>query len=248
MRDNITENQARDYLAEKYPEHLEVAVEPTEVETAHGTTTEQRPKLIPRASSEGGPLPDFMADLGLPMPVDSIDDESIEEQLVPAARRRMAMDRQQLLATMVLMGINRLVVTDGQIKASVLFELDTTDSVTKSFERETEYDRTTKSRSRGGFWGWFRPTRSRSTTNFKVSTTHEEDSEAKVEMHAKLTGDVKLNFKSETFPLERMTEVLNLDREQIEPTNRPQPNASANQEQVAIPSAPVLPPTGGLPG
>ena len=39
--------------------------------------------------------------------------------LVAAARRRMAIDRQQLLATMVMMGINRVVVTDGKISAHI---------------------------------------------------------------------------------------------------------------------------------
>lgn len=37
----------------------------------------------------------------------------------PAAIRRLATQRQQLLATMVMMGINRLVVTSGTIKATV---------------------------------------------------------------------------------------------------------------------------------
>ena len=37
----------------------------------------------------------------------------------PAAIKRLATQRQQLLATMVLMGINRIVVTDGKIKATV---------------------------------------------------------------------------------------------------------------------------------
>ena len=37
--------------------------------------------------------------------------------LVGAARRRLAIDRQQMLATLVMMGINRVVVTDGKIGA-----------------------------------------------------------------------------------------------------------------------------------
>ena len=39
------------------------------------------------------------------------------KDLVAAARRRIAVDRQQMLATMVMMGINRVVVTDGTIAA-----------------------------------------------------------------------------------------------------------------------------------
>ena len=39
------------------------------------------------------------------------------KHLVAAARRRMAFQRQQVLMTRVLMGINRIVVTDGKIRA-----------------------------------------------------------------------------------------------------------------------------------
>ena len=51
---------------------------------------------------------------------DNVSDRGQDE----AARRRIATDRQQTLATMVLMGINRIVVTDGKIKAGVIFELE----------------------------------------------------------------------------------------------------------------------------
>jgi hypothetical protein len=42
--------------------------------------------------------------------------EQIETALVPAARRRIVVTRQQLVATMLLMGINRIVVTDRAIR------------------------------------------------------------------------------------------------------------------------------------
>ena len=88
-------------------------------------------------------MPDFFADLGLAAPVDSLDEDTIEQQLVPAARKKLAMDRQQVLLSMVLMGINRLIVTDGSIKATVVFQLDTTDRVTKTRDsRATDYNRT----------------------------------------------------------------------------------------------------------
>ena len=46
-------------------------------------------------------------------PISSLDDDAINDQLIPAARTQLATSRQQLLATMVLMGINRVVVDDG---------------------------------------------------------------------------------------------------------------------------------------
>jgi len=39
------------------------------------------------------------------------------------AQLKLASNRQQMLATMVLMGINRIVVTEGKISASAAFEL-----------------------------------------------------------------------------------------------------------------------------
>jgi hypothetical protein len=50
-------------------------------------------------------------------------DSGREPEAADSARRRLAAERQQLLATMVLMGINRIVVTDGTISAAVTFEL-----------------------------------------------------------------------------------------------------------------------------
>jgi hypothetical protein len=105
MKDNVTTNNARDYLAQRYPDHLAV-------DTSGGT-----PTLAPKEGADESAMPDFMKDLGLPQPVDGLDQDTVEQQLVPAARQRMALDRQHLLATLVLMGINRLVVTDGDIEA-----------------------------------------------------------------------------------------------------------------------------------
>jgi len=45
-----TENHARDYLAERYPEQLEVDI------------TGERPRLKPREGYDEGTLPDFMRD------------------------------------------------------------------------------------------------------------------------------------------------------------------------------------------
>ena len=63
--ESASDNQARDYLAEQYPDFFKKAVKKT----------------------------------------------------APTQMRKLATSRQQLLASMVLMGINRIVVTDGKISA-----------------------------------------------------------------------------------------------------------------------------------
>jgi len=66
----------------------------------------------------------------LPTPVQSLDlsDEDNENALVQSARTQLATSRQQLLATMVLMGINRIVVTDGKIQAKIMYDFQARDN------------------------------------------------------------------------------------------------------------------------
>ena len=105
MADNITDNQAKDWLVSKYPYHLRV------------DTSEGEPKVVMRDDAADREPPSLRQDLGLDMDVD-LDDDTIAETLVPAARRNLAQHRHQLLSTMVLLGINRIVVTSGRIRAS----------------------------------------------------------------------------------------------------------------------------------
>ena len=200
MRDNVSENNARDYLAGKYPDALSV--------DASGGT----PKLTPAPNANTTQLPDFMKDLGLPQPVDTLDEGTIEQTLVPAARQRMALDRQHLLATMVLMGINRLVVTDGDINAKVLFQLDTVDKATRGGTQTTNFtDTETKSTSKFGWW--FSPsTTDVETTNFTVATTKNASSQAEVDLHTKLSGEVNVRFKTDAFPLDKMADIIGVDK------------------------------------
>ena len=231
MKDNISENQARDHLAETYPDHLEVD---TEGET---------PKLKPKEGADESSMPDFMKDLGLTSPVDSLDEDTTEQVLVPAARKRIALDRQQLLATMVLMGINRLIVTDGTIQAAVIFELSTRDTLTQKGTAATQFDQ--HESTRPSFWGWFAPRYTRSHSNFQVSTTRSEASAEEINMKAKLTGNVNVRFRSETFPLERMADII--QPKEIAAKAPAAAGAVAAEPPIPqAPPAPALPPVPGL--
>jgi len=198
VKDNITQNNARDYLAQQYPDLLQV------------DTSGDSPVLKTKDSASDQPMPDFMKELGLPQPVTSLDDDTVEQTLVPAARQRMGLDRQHLLATMVLMGINRLVVTDGDIEAKVLFQLDTKDKVTKSSKTSASFsDQYTYHKESSG---WFSPTETEDyTSNFSVTTTRAESSQAEVDLHTQLSGQVSVHFKSETFPLDKMADIIGVD-------------------------------------
>ena len=97
MGDNISDSQARDWLQQRFPDHIRV----------------RDGKATAADGADERAVPDFQRDLNLSGGA-SLDDDSIEDTLVPAARRRIAESRLQMLSTMVLMGVNRIVVTGGQ--------------------------------------------------------------------------------------------------------------------------------------
>ena len=72
MSDNITDNQARDYLAAEYPAHFRV------------DTSERLAELGRRGQAPTrGQAPDFKTDLGLPRGRRRLATTSAEESLVP---------------------------------------------------------------------------------------------------------------------------------------------------------------------
>ena len=189
MADNITDNNARDWLAGAYPQSLRL-------NTASG-----RPRLEPAPGSGDAEQPNFRRDLNLSEDVD-LDEDTIETVLVPAARRRIAQSRQQTLATMVLMGMNRIVVTRGRIKAAMGFRIDTTD--TSRAESAQKFDSKTEMNAR---YGWFlSPVKATMKTTVSYVSSSKKSSESEIDVSADLTGEVDLRFKSDYFPLERFAD------------------------------------------
>ena len=126
----------------------------------------------------------------------------METVLVPAARRQLAQSRQQVLATMVLMGINRIVVTSGRIKAAMGFRIDATDRGRSESASQFDFKNETSAR-----YGYFlSPVKVESKTTVAYVSSSKKDSESEIDVSADLTGEVDLRFKSETFPLERFAD------------------------------------------
>lgn len=192
MGDNITDNQARDYLVSRYPSHFRIE------------TSNDGARV--RAKDTDLPPPDFKTDFKMSQDV-SIDDDSAEEVLVPAARRSLAQQRHSLLSTMVLMGINRIVVTSGKIRAQMGFRIDAKDRAKAESASQFDFrheDKMTVSYGGGlasflgGPSGDFE---SKNSVTYVSST--KKDSSDELDVHADLTGEVELKFKSDYFPMER---------------------------------------------
>ncbi|HET7503909.1 MAG TPA: hypothetical protein VFK02_22965 [Kofleriaceae bacterium] len=191
-KETISDQTVRSYLQSSYPHALEIGV---------GDEGGEQLKL--RDGLDDKDVPDFQNDLGLTEQA-SLDDKEGEAKIILGAQLKMARQRQQHLATMMLMGLNRIIVTDGEIKASVMFDTRSRDKVGRQSQARTSDSHTdVKNRSSGG--GWFDDS-SESEVETRVSTATAEQSEqssSELEARAKLSGSVTVKFRSETFPLER---------------------------------------------
>ena len=205
-QDNITGNNARDWLIDKYPDTLDLD---TSTAGQEGGT----PKVTLKGDNTAA-LKQIGQDLQLAKPLTDLSDEDQEGMLVQAARLQMARSRQQLLASMVILGINRIVVTDGAIKAKVIFSLAASDQAARKagaslYDSQASRNRNTTSL---GFGGWgiggaFGASSENVNEQQHVTTVRssvDETSESKAEVNSRLTGEVNVNFKSDYFPMDKL--------------------------------------------
>lgn len=202
-QDNISLNNARDWLIDKFPGQIGLDESDTGEDGAS-------PRMAVIAEDSDKVLADLNATMQPLEPITDLSDPEQETRLVTAARLQMARSRQQLLASMVLLGINRIVVTDGAINAKVVFDLKASDQAQRE-ARASLYDRNlsenvNKTRARAGSWGWGASTENTNVQSHvtTVSSSVDESSESKAEVKAKLSGEVRVNFKSDYLPMEKM--------------------------------------------
>ncbi|WP_433361231.1 hypothetical protein ACQPZX_28120 [Actinoplanes sp. CA-142083] len=183
MADNITDNQARDWLVQAYPQQIALA--------------DGEPRLVAAGGSDNAPAPDWREKLMLSDDVQPGDEDSYEEVLLPAARRKLAQSRLQTLSTLVLMGMNRIVVTGGKIRAAMSFHVDTTDRAAQ--QHASDFDFHTGASGSVGFGPW--AVSASMSVGYVRSDRSQSDSEMNVA--ADLTGEVEIHFQTQAVPMER---------------------------------------------
>jgi len=237
-QENVTLNQARDWLIEQFPQDL------TLVRGEDSVSVVPRPKRSEEGEDEAR-SPVWLADFGFEG--EELTPEFLEEQIVPKARQRVARDRLQTLSAMVLLGMNRVVVKDGTIGARLRFRAAAADRARVDYAVSDDPGEA----SPGTEWGR-RGSRSYAAPQTKVSTVGvnvQSDSELKAE----LFREVKINFASETVPLDRFVDesrrtVLERHARRAQPTDTPRSDAAIPAPAAAPATAPAAAaPTAGAP-
>jgi hypothetical protein len=188
-KENISPDEARQFVQNSFPGQIDLGDDGKLMLSESDTSDkEQAP-------------PDFKTALQIPENIELTEEN--EEKIVLAAQMKMARQRQQTLAQMMAMGINRVIVTDGEIKANVLFDMKARDTAQRQTQAAVSDVVTQTSSSGGG--GWFSDDWSNVSTQVSSAYSAEQDkSDSSLEVKAKLSGSVTVKFKSETFPLERL--------------------------------------------
>lgn len=229
--DNVSPNQGRDHMAEKFPDLFEIG--------SDDMAENPSPRLKLREGvDEGEALKRVNSQLSFTdgqLKSMDLSDENTELAIITAARTQLARQRQQLMASLVLMGINRIVVTDGKLSAKIMYDFQAKDnrrlqrsasasdyarnpdgSLSSMWKGEGEYDSgSTANRSRNSDKDTSSSESSadsyaKGTYKYEQNpvmtamSTASDASETQLQTRAQLTGAVEVNFKSDYLPLDKM--------------------------------------------
>ncbi|WP_295386047.1 hypothetical protein [uncultured Thiodictyon sp.] len=239
--ENVTQNQGRDQLVEQFPDLFQLSIDTggwgdfgSSGDSGTGSQSPAGPRVTLREGvNEPAAIARLNQSLPLAQPLSRLDDDLVESVLVPAARTQVASSRQQLLATMVMLGINRIVVTDGKISAKVMYDFQARDNM--QFRRSAQnfdYDKRLTSTTNEGAYEGSSQSSSRGYTRsadgaidtggrdasyyskgtykstsqpvLKLASASQTSLDASLTAKASLAGSVEVNFKSDYLPLEKM--------------------------------------------
>ena len=132
------------------------------------------------------------------------------EALVPLARRQLARQRQQMLSTMVQMGMQRIVIDQGKINAAMRFHIDTRSAAAR--DQASQNSMTNRVRAGGSFGigAWGVSAEVENTIAF-VNTDRRQGSE-EINTSADLNSSVELHFHTDAVPLNRLAAQAQADR------------------------------------
>ncbi len=227
MDDHVSPNQGRDNMVDQFPDLFEIGTDEwadsgePRLTLREGVDEQEALKRVNnKLEFDNGALKSL-----------DLSDENVEKALVENSRMQLARQRQQLMASLVLMGINRIVVTDGRISAKIIYDVRAQDRLTKrrsatamdvardrygnvqtTYAGEGKYDQ-------GGSASYSRNKDDReydadyfAKGEYKyenkpiitAQTSASETSDSALQTKISLTGAVDVNFKSDYLPLDRM--------------------------------------------
>jgi hypothetical protein len=232
---NVGVSGARDWLAERFPGSfvIEGGDDEESAEDLAGLDPEERrerqaerdaaTRLVLRPGA--GPPAEAALRSALGVPAGEVVPAGGDpEALVPFARQALARGRQQLLATMVQMGMQRIVIESGRLNAAMRFHIDAS-SVAEN-DKGSQFDlRNTSSGTIGANVGWGSASATVQNTIGFVTTDRTSTTEG-INTSVDLDSGVELIFRTDYVPLDRLATGADAARIRVNTIN---PQAEADR-------------------
>lgn len=235
---NVGVGGARQWLAEHFPASYEVqggddsdglpedlsGLSPDERRDRQAEIEAERAASTRLALKSGAQPPSeviLRSTLGI-APGDPVPPGSNPETLVPFVQQTLARNRQQLLATMIQMGLQRIVIESGRLNAAMNFHIDATSAATNDRGSQFDLHNTTNASVNAKFGPWGAEAKVQNTIGY-VTTDRTQTTE---NMHTdvNLSSGVELVFRTDYVPLTRLAGVQDVERIRVNTIN---PDAEA---------------------
>jgi hypothetical protein len=142
--------------------------------------------------------------------VSTVSEGDLAQTLLPLVQRKLARDRQAMLSTMIMMGLQRVVVDDGSIHASMRLDVDARSiAEQRSFEQFDTRVSTEGSGSFGvGAWG----ASAKMAASVGYVKSDEQLSREDIAVSAGLRSSVDVRFRTVPFDTKRVASNRTLDQ------------------------------------
>lgn len=235
---NVGTAGARTWLAERFPGSFEVqgVEEDDSASELTGLPPAERNERAAEIRAErdaetrlvlrSGARPPTEAALrtALGVPVGESIPNGDPESLVPFARQALAGNRQKLLATMVQMGMQRIVIESGRLNASMRFHIDTSSAAENDKGSQFDLRNTSQGTIGAKFGPWGAEAKVQNTIGYvttdRTSTTEETNTSLD------LDSGVELIFRTDYIPLDRLASGADANRIRVSTIN---PQAEADR-------------------
>lgn len=171
-----------------------------------------------------------------------LSDNAVKAKIMDA-KIAMAKEQRALLRETILMGVSRLVVERGNVKASVVFDFKAGEKIQKGDRAGINKQHSTSSSIRasggliGSIFGGPEGGHTDSTRETRISVSSAK-SDSSTSLSAKLTGSVDITFKSDYFKLDNFASMYADIRNQAPSSTGVAPVVAG---AAAPPTAPVIP-------
>jgi len=215
---NLAPVRARQWLIDRFPGSfvLEGGPDPSDPEARADpeALAEARVQL-----KDGASMPSEEAlrtGLGLD-PEESVPSGDPETSLLPFARRALARQRQQMLGTMVMLGLQRIVIESGRLNAAMRFHIDTRSAAASDSASRFDFQNQLEAKGSFGYGPWGAEAKMTNTIGY-VSTQRDQTTE-EMNTDLDLNSSVELYFKTDYLPLDRLAGKGQVDRIKVNTLN-----------------------------